>query len=307
MPTPTLSAIFNDYAGSNPAQQPVAPLATITMGQNHAAPTMLIADRPADTQPQSVTAEASVIAPTAGPVSDQVATHSSDQLAVTPGVVTDGATSVDTSVAPVGEPALIPLPDMNAGQNNELRKVPILLDELDPNWSLENTWEIDYLLNSRTFTRDNESVLAATPRRDFGALFFTVRPESTVAYTREQVYGISFWISGGRNPIYSDDLGISIIGSNYYPYWRSDDRSVRPMAENDPEWPLFSETRLYYLGISEMIPENTWVEIVVWIDEREFDPEYKYITGFYIKNDSGFRDTLYIDDVNLLVLDVPTP
>jgi hypothetical protein len=40
---------------------------------------------------------------------------------------------------------------------------------------------------------------------------------------------------------------------------------------------------------------------VVWLDDLEFDPPYRYVTGFYLKNDIGFRNTYYVDQVALLL------
>ena len=42
--------------------------------------------------------------------------------------------------------------------------------------------------------------------------------------------------------------------------------------------------------------------IFLWLDELEFEPDYEYVTGFYIKNNEGFLGTFYIDQVSLLVL-----
>ena len=43
--------------------------------------------------------------------------------------------------------------------------------------------------------------------------------------------------------------------------------------------------------------------MIVNLDNLTYDPDYKYVTGFYIKNDAGFLQTVYIDDVNLLMID----
>ena len=55
------------------------------------------------------------------------------------------------------------------------------------------------------------------------------------------------------------------------------------------------------MHIKRAIPPNNWVEVVVWLDDRIYDPDYTNVTGMYIKNDQGFLDTFYIDDIKLLV------
>ena len=57
--------------------------------------------------------------------------------------------------------------------------------------------------------------------------------------------------------------------------------------------------RLFYnhLGLNDAVPAHTWVQVSFYLNKLIYDPIYKYFTGFYIKNDAGFRGTVYIDDV----------
>jgi len=179
-------------------------------------------------------------------------------------------------------------------------------DELNNNWSIEQSQDTGVNLwdNTLWFQRfeptqertSGASTIAVSPQADCGTLFFTVRPESTEIYEREKVLGVSFWLNSGSNGIASDALAVAMAGSNDLPYWSPTDRSV--FGE---EAGKFSETRLYFLEINRMIPANTWINLVVWLDDLEFDPPYRYVTGFYIKNDIGFRNTYYVDQVALLL------
>jgi hypothetical protein len=92
-----------------------------------------------------------------------------------------------------------------------------------------------------------------------------------------------------------------VLGSNSYTYWLANDTSVPTDTTVTVEAPLFSETRLYDLHINRAIPPGTWVQVVVWLDDLIYDPEYTYVTGMYIKNNKGFLNTFYIDQVNLLM------
>ncbi len=127
-------------------------------------------------------------------------------------------------------------------------------------------------------------------------------------YSRNEILGVSFWLSGGANAVDPGDLAITVVGSNAYPYWVAGDTSVQqaagiPDSAITDEFPLFSETRLYFLDIKRTIPPDMWVEVVLWLDEREFDPDYRYITGIYIKNDDpAFLPTFYVDRMSLLLI-----
>ena len=53
-------------------------------------------------------------------------------------------------------------------------------------------------------------------------------------------------------------------------------------------------------GTVENAPD-TWVELVVWLDDLPYDPDYTYVTGLYLKNDKVFQQTVYVDRVALLI------
>ncbi|MEZ4867899.1 MAG: hypothetical protein R3C14_41615 [Caldilineaceae bacterium] len=181
----------------------------------------------------------------------------------------------------------------------------IYADELDSNWTLDHSLKMTYNLwdNSHWFQtlstalniNSGATAIAATPQDDYGILFFSLRPEAITQYTRDRVLGISFWLNSGDDIIATDDLAVAVIGSNEHPYWTETDHSVFPTGEE-----TFSETRLYYLDINRSVPTQTWVNVVVWLDRLIFDPNYTYVTGFYIKNDVGYRNTFYVDQVTLL-------
>lgn len=202
-----------------------------------------------------------------------------------------------------------PTPSNQAVAQVEANVYPTVViydDQLDPHWSVEQSGEstIDLAAQAVNFqSLDVEQTLssgaatiAVSPQADYGTLFFTVRPESGASYQRPHVLGVSFWLNSGDNGIAPADLAVAVVGSNTLPYWTPDDKSVFPDDQGN-----FSETRLYFLKIDRAIPPHTWLNIVVWLNERQYDPFYKYVTGFYIKNDAGFRNTYYLDQVSLLM------
>ncbi len=201
-------------------------------------------------------------------------------------------------------------------------------DGLDDNWTLDNSFLIrfDPLNTAHWFeplvettvvgnpAGSTEEAPADTPRtvgavaievrpeEDYGALFFTVQPDATERYPLDEVLGFSFWLNSGPQVLDTADLAVTVLGSNELPYWEAGDDSVFGELSNAPDAETFSETRLYFLDINRSIPPNTWTRVFLWLDELEFEPDYEYVTAFYIKNNEGFLGTFYIDQLSLLVL-----
>lgn len=188
---------------------------------------------------------------------------------------------------------------------NDYREIIVYGDKINANWSLEHSRDMAYdpYDTVHWFSRLDElqdsgaTSIAVTPLEDYGRLFFTVRPDSKSVYEREQVLGVSFWLNSGASILDTDDLVLTVVGSNDLSYWSPEDYSAFSNPDN-----TFSETRLYYLGLNRAIPPGTWVQIVLWLDDLQYDPEYSNVVGLYIKNDAGFLSTFYIDNVSLLVI-----
>lgn len=170
-------------------------------------------------------------------------------------------------------------------------------DELNENWMVLDNPDAEIDLASTTQVQNGENAIAFTPLEDFTTLYFAVSPDSNKTFSSRDVLGFSFWLNSGDDYIEYDELAVAVIGSNEYTYWRADDTSV-----DFPAGDYFSETRLYFLGLNGSIPPNTWVQIYVWMDILIYDPVTNYITGFYIKNDEGFYNTIYIDDLEMVLL-----
>jgi hypothetical protein len=184
---------------------------------------------------------------------------------------------------------------------NQAAAINLYGDTLNVDWSAERSGKVKYDLASTAFVHSGKNAIMVTPTDDFGRFFLTVRKNAQKIYPRDRILGISFWLNGGDNTIGTSDLAVTVTGSNQYIYWTADDTSVKINVAVTADSPLFSETRLYYLHINRSIPPNTWVEVVVWLDDLRYDPIYTYVTGMYIKNDEGFFGPYYIDDVQLLV------
>lgn len=184
-------------------------------------------------------------------------------------------------------------------QESKTISVPIYSDGLNPDWEIVQNTEVSVSETGRPNTYEGRSALQVTPMQDFGQFSIRLKPDAKNFYLRSQVLALIFWVSGGPNYIATSDLAVSVVGSNRYRYWVADDNSVPTDGLNPP----FSETRLYFLGINNAIPPTTWVDIIIWLDDLIYDPDYRYVTSFYIKNDEGFESTYYVDEISLLLID----
>lgn len=222
-----------------------------------------------------------------------------------PTKVAGGPTSPITQTAPqpstttIAPPTPIaPAPTRTADQ---VAAIALFDDALNGDWSAKSSSKVTYDLASTAVVHGGKRAIMVTPSDDFGQFFLTVRKDALKIYPRNRILGISFWLNGGANSIATSDLAVTVTGSNQYTYWVADDTSVKVDTPVTVDAPLFSETRLYYLHINHAIPPNTWVEVILWLDDQIYDPNYVNITGLYIKNDKGFLKPYYIDDVQLLV------
>ena len=191
------------------------------------------------------------------------------------------------SPTPAGTPT--PLP--------EAYEEEVYDESLSPDWSLANSHGMSIDVRSTVRALSSTYAISLTPQVDFSTLYFTLRPNSRLVLTRENVLAISMYVNGGAYEIGTSDLAVSLRGSNTYTYWVASDNSV-PVDDMTN----FSETRLYDLEITHAIPPDTWVQVIVYPDKLLYDPDYKYVTGFYLKTDQCFCQTIAVDRVTLLLV-----
>jgi hypothetical protein len=193
-----------------------------------------------------------------------------------------------------------PLPPTEIPLEERLRPIVVYDDALSPGWSLEHSSEMRYDEQSAAFVAEDRYAIQAVAEATFSSLFFTVNQGARESFPREEILGLRFRLSGGRGEIPNDGLAVAVVGSNRQPYWVANDTSVQLEGRVTEELPLFPETRLYYLNINNTIPPGEWVEVYLWLDDLVYDPEYTYITGFYLKTDGLAR--FYVDQVELLTM-----
>jgi hypothetical protein len=179
--------------------------------------------------------------------------------------------------------------------NRPTPTVTIYDDEINDNWTLDNSVGMEY--GARSYPgHTGRYTLSVVPQIDYGKLFFTVQPDATERYLRKDIAAVAFWLYSGDDYMPLSSLAVAMAGSNDRPFWDADDKSVTNQYR-----PIFSETRLYFLDFNNSIPPRTWTEVVVWLDDLIYDPNYEYFTGVYLKNDEGFLRPFYIDNVRLIM------
>lgn len=169
-------------------------------------------------------------------------------------------------------------------------------DHLYPGWSLAQSWDMAIDAANQQPVRCGSHSLRATPLKANGAMFVT-NADPARAYLRDDYQALRFMLHGGEKGLTLEDLAVTVLGSNARPDFDPNDDSVEV---DEDLGPFFSETRLYFLGFNRGIPPDTWVTVEVVLDELPYDPDYTYITGFYIKNDEAYRGTFYVDDIALI-------
>ena len=174
-------------------------------------------------------------------------------------------------------------------------------EALAPGWTLRSSDGVEYNSTSDTFAYESELSVEARPTRAYSSLIFGVARSTPRNYKRKDVVGVRFRVSGGEAILPTDGLIVTVYGSKKFPYFVPGDVSATvPEGRVEAEEPLFPETRLFFLDINRAIAPGEWAEVVVWLDDH-FTPDYRYVTGIQIKNDEGYLDPFYVDDVALIM------
>lgn len=211
------------------------------------------------------------------------------------------------AAATMGPAQLVPTPRpppdavVSSRTGANLATVTIYDEALSDDWSLDESTLMRIDTRNGRFTQSGRYAIEAAPQKGYSVLFFTVQETTRRRYNADEILGVRFYVNGGPNAIGPEDLVITVLGSNAFPYWRPNDTSVAAAGRITDGGTIFDEQRIYFLGFENGIPAYTWAEVTVWFDERILDPEYTYFTGLYIKNDEFFVKPFFVDNVSLLV------
>lgn len=178
-------------------------------------------------------------------------------------------------------------------------EVTIFDEQLDPSWTLGESWGMRLDPRSVSFAGRGAVSLEATPLEAFGGVLISNGPDSTRVYPRSDVLGVRFSVSGGPRYLPADSLVVKVVGSNRYPYFVFDDRSVT--LDYDPaNSNVFPEVGLSRLGLRRDLEPGEWADVELWLEGYDI-ADYSYVTALNVMNAASYMDRFYIDNVRLLV------
>ncbi len=191
-----------------------------------------------------------------------------------------------SKITPVAQPVIYEVPIYGGGNG-----------KLSPGWSVTQSWKLDYNLEAPGRSISGSKALSMIATDDYGSLFFVNLPNSGHEYSRTHIVGLRMFLNAGEGTITPGNLAFTILGSNVFTYYVRGDNSVPTTTQM-----YFTESRLDELGQMRPLPPNTWVELDIDLNQLLYDPDYKYLTSFYIKTDIGFRQKVYIDNISLIMI-----
>ena len=179
------------------------------------------------------------------------------------------------------------------------RTITIFDEALDPDWTLSYSTPAEPVIESGV-AYQGEVALAFSPTRAYAELIVALREDAALTLRRDEVISVQFWVNAGDGVIETGDLGLIVTGSDALTYYDPDDNSVEALVDEcDP----FCFTRLYFLGFNRAIPPDTWSEVRLRVDALQFDPLTEYVTGFIIASGETRYQTIYIDRVEVTLLE----
>jgi hypothetical protein len=200
---------------------------------------------------------------------------------------------------PLSDAAALQATAQRDSSDRVVAEVAIYDEQLDPNWSLDESWGIRINPRSLSFSSSGRVALEAVPVEAFAGVLLINSPESTRIYPRDDVLGIRFSVSGGERYLQPESLIVKVMGSNRYPYFVGDDQSVR--IDYDPSNPyVFDEVGLSRLGLRRDLEPGEWAEVELWLDGYDL-AGYTYVTAINVMNAPSFMTPFYIDNIRLLV------
>jgi hypothetical protein len=220
--------------------------------------------------------------------------------------------AVNATLTALPQPTRTPIPTPIPTLRTQMTEV-IYFDGLSADWDIQSTGA--FTTGYTAATASGSASIIFTPTLGARVLLFTIKESAERTYTHDDILGITFQMTSPDSNIGLEDVAVTIIGSNRYPYWVAGDDSVQNVAspnlpsrlKDDPISNAyadhFPESAIQYLHVARAIPQNSWVPVTNYLPERIFAPDYEYVTGFYIKVDEFFLKRILIDDVRIIEYD----
>jgi hypothetical protein len=165
----------------------------------------------------------------------------------------------------------------------------IYAEDLNTNWELKGG--NNEVINLRAQAKSYKGFLsiAIIPTKTFNKIDFIVKESTKELYPSAQILGLRFWIQPEDYDLSPSNLSLNLIGSDNYTYFKDGDGSFSV------------DTTFDSLGYNKPISANTWTEITIWLENLNGEIDYNNLVGFSFINDSGFLQTIYIDQVEFIL------
>jgi hypothetical protein len=165
----------------------------------------------------------------------------------------------------------------------------IYAEELNTNWDATGGNNEEINLRAQAKSQAGFLSIAIIPTKAFNKIDFKVKESTKELYPRAKIIGLRFWIHPEDYDLSPSNLSLKLIGSNNYTYFKNGDE-------------LFSvDTTLDSHGYNQSISANTWTELTIWMENLNDEIDYNNLVGFSFINDSGTLQTIYLDQVELIL------
>ena len=179
----------------------------------------------------------------------------------------------------------------------EALTVNLYSEVINPNWILFGAQDEEINLRARNKVYDGVFSIAITPKKTNSQILFLLDKNRSEIYPRSQVHGFRFKLNPGDYSLDLSNLKISILGGDgEYTYIDPEKIETLDIIEL-----VISNSNLFIDPYSLMIPQNNWVDIIIWLDTPMTASEFEYILGLQILIADQFQKTIYLDDIQLII------
>ena len=112
----------------------------------------------------------------------------------------DSAEAAATATSPAATQVALQPSEAVPQMGGDTVQVSIYDDDMAEDWTLANSWGVDYDTRNRDEPHSGARSIAVEPEKDYGGLFFAVSPTAENSYPRDRYLAVRFWLKSGEEP-----------------------------------------------------------------------------------------------------------